>query len=302
MGADLTGSWTVRAATSGAAAGQHLADAGWCGAGAPAGPGARCRVFPASVISPSSSAVSSSRPPVSCPSSGSAWSRMTWASARFSIHHFWSSVASSGWMTGSVSRCQPSRHCAARSVLARSAHAGHIEARVCPHGTSTCSMAPVATSVRRSCTGRCRRRARRPGRGRPRGPAASQSRSARVVFFVLVWVTSHPVQIAVGEGQGVAAQAAFGVHAVQSFEQEQARTAQRARFVGTPGQAWRGAAHCSSWQTPGQSVHSGVSATCGFHAASRSPAGSGGSQGLPRLRAALTESRAVSPWAVAESR
>ena len=48
-------------------------------------------------------------------------------------------------------------------------------------------------------------------------------------------------------------------------------------------------------------VHSGVSATCGFHAASRSPAGSGGSQGLP-ARAALTESRAVSPWAVAESR
>src|SRR5271157_3734489 len=48
-------------------------------------------------------------------------------------------------------------------------------------------------------------------------------------------------------------------------------------------------------------VHSGVSATCRFHAASRSPAGSGGSQGLP-ARAALTESRAVSPWAVAESR
>ncbi len=50
-----------------------------------------------------------------------------------------------------------------------------------------------------------------------------------------------------------------------------------------------------------EGVHSGVSAICGFHAASRSPAGSGGSQGLP-ARAALTESRAVSPWAVAESR
>ena len=59
---------------------------------------------------------------------------MAWASARFSTHHFWSSVAGSGSMTGSVSRCQPSRHCAARSVLARWAQAGQTEARVCPHG------------------------------------------------------------------------------------------------------------------------------------------------------------------------
>ena len=39
----------------------------------------------------------------------------------------------------------------------------------------------------------------------------------------------------------------------------------------------------------------------GFYAASRSLAGSGGSQGLP-ARAVLTASRAVRPWAVAESR
>ena len=74
----------------------------------------------------------------------------------------------------------------------------------------------------------------------------------------------------------------------------------------------RAIAHLKSWRilhtdyrrplrTYVTCVHSGVSATCGFHAASRSPAGSGGSQGLP-ARAALTESRAVSPWAVAESR
>ena len=39
----------------------------------------------------------------------------------------------------------------------------------------------------------------------------------------------------------------------------------------------------------------------GFYAASRSLAGSGGSQGLP-ARAVLTALRAVRPWAVAESR
>jgi DNA polymerase III epsilon subunit-like protein len=50
------------------------------------------------------------------------------------------------------------------------------------------------------------------------------------------------------------------------------------------------------------SVHSGVGCHLRFYAAvSRSPAGSGGSQGWP-ARAPLTASRAVCPWAVAESR
>ena len=86
--------------------------------------------------------------------SASAASRMAWASARFSIHHVCSSVGSSGSMTGSRSRCQPSRHCAARRFLARSAHDGQTDARVCPHGTSTGSVSPVDRSVRRSWTGR----------------------------------------------------------------------------------------------------------------------------------------------------
>jgi len=43
------------------------------------------------------------------------------APRRFSIQNFWSSVAGSDSMSGSSSRCQPSRHCAARRVRARSA-------------------------------------------------------------------------------------------------------------------------------------------------------------------------------------
>ena len=81
-------------------------------------------------------------------------SRPSCASARSVISARWSSVAGSGSMTGSWSRCQPSRHCAARRIRARSAHDGHTEARVCPHGMSTCSTWPVSISVRRSCTGR----------------------------------------------------------------------------------------------------------------------------------------------------
>jgi hypothetical protein len=64
---------------------------------------------PALSISSSSSASSSSQPVVSSPRASPA-SRMAWASARFSIHRFCSSVGSSGSMTGSWSRCQPSRH------------------------------------------------------------------------------------------------------------------------------------------------------------------------------------------------
>ena len=68
--------------------------------------------------------------------------------------HCWSSVAGSGVRSGSSSRCQPSRHCTARRVLARSAQAGQTCARVCPHGTRTCSTSPVSRLVRRSWIGR----------------------------------------------------------------------------------------------------------------------------------------------------
>ena len=59
-----------------------------------------------------------------------------------------------GARSGSSSRCQPSRHCAARSNLARSAQGGQRLARVAPHGTITETVSPVWVSVRRSCTGR----------------------------------------------------------------------------------------------------------------------------------------------------
>ena len=105
------------------------------------------------VISSSSSRMSSSKSSVSWPSS-SAWSRSCWASERSVTHHCWSSVAGSGVKSGSSSRCQPSRHCAARKALARSAQAGQTCARVCPHGTRTCVVSPVSRLVRRSWTGR----------------------------------------------------------------------------------------------------------------------------------------------------
>ena len=116
----------------------RLAVAGWSGAAGCGRAGSTLPRIPAALISWSSSAFSASRSSVSS-LSFSAWSRMAWASARFSTHHFWSSVAGSGSMTGSVSRCQPSRHWAARSVLARWAQAGQTAARVCPQGTSTWS-------------------------------------------------------------------------------------------------------------------------------------------------------------------
>jgi len=43
-----------------------------------------------------------------------------------------SGIAGTG--SGSVSRCQPSRHCSARSDLARSAHGLHTESSVAPQG------------------------------------------------------------------------------------------------------------------------------------------------------------------------
>ena len=108
---------------------------------------------PASVMSWSSSPIRSSSSPVSRPSPARA-SRSACASARSVTVTRWSSVAASGSMTGSWSRCQPSRHCAARRIRARSAHDGQTEARVCPHGMRTCSTWPVSMSVRRSWTGR----------------------------------------------------------------------------------------------------------------------------------------------------
>ena len=102
----------------------------------------------------------------------SAWSRCCCASARRVIHHFCSSVAGSGVMPGSSSRCQPSRHWAARSVLARSAQAGQTGP-----GCGRRARAPGPPARCRGWCGAagwggCRRRARRPGRGRLRGPAA----------------------------------------------------------------------------------------------------------------------------------
>ena len=50
--------------------------------------------------------------------------------------------------------CQPSRHRAARRVLARSAHERQTEASVWPQGTRTCSTWTVCRSVRRRWAGR----------------------------------------------------------------------------------------------------------------------------------------------------
>ena len=149
--------------------------------------------MPALVISSSSSVMSSSKSVVSCPAAAAA-SRCCWASARSTTHHCWSSVAGSGVMSGSSSRCQPSRHCAARSDLARSAQAGQTEARVCPQGTSTVSVSPVSRLVRRSCTGRMHApcsTARSRTTWRASGIAI---RCARVVLPVaaVVSVTGHP--------------------------------------------------------------------------------------------------------------
>ena len=114
-----------------------------------------------------------------------AWSCICWESARWVTQVRCTSSGSSGVITGSVSRCQPSRHCAARRVRARSAQAGQTEARVCPHGMSTCSTWPVCRSVRRSCTGRMQppcSAARSRTTSRASGMA---SRWARVVRWVM---------------------------------------------------------------------------------------------------------------------
>jgi hypothetical protein len=97
----------------------------------------------------------------------------------------------SGVRSGSCSRCQPSRHWAARRVLARSAQDGQTWARVCPHGTRTCSTWPVSRLVRRSWIGRMQA---------PCSTARSLTtcrasgiviRSARVVLVVGVSITAH---------------------------------------------------------------------------------------------------------------
>ncbi len=132
-------------------------------------------------------------------------------------------------MTGSDSRCQPSRHWAARRVLARSAHAGHTTARVCPHGTRICSTAPVPGRCGATAPGGCRRRAQRPGPGRLPGPAASPAVRPGWSCGCRSGSPLTPVQVVVGKWQGVAAYAAFEVHAVQTFEQERTSAAQGGR-------------------------------------------------------------------------
>ena len=63
-------------------------------------------------------------------------------------------VASAGCHSGSVSRCQPSRHCCIRSRRARSAHAGQRCSRVEPHAIGTRRSSPVSMSVTLEITGR----------------------------------------------------------------------------------------------------------------------------------------------------
>ena len=181
----------------------------------------------------SSSPIRSSSSPVPRPSLARA-SRSACASARSVTVARCSWVAGSGSMTGSRSRCQPSRHCAARRIRARSAQDGHTDARVCPHGIRTCSTWPVSISVRRSCTGRrqapcsaarslttCRASGMRHPLG-PRRPPRGHQLTVREVGGV--------------EGPGVAAQAAFGPqHRAAGVDQDQAGAADRAGFVGAPG-------------------------------------------------------------------
>ena len=143
----------------------------WCGRRFPARQGCgvlaawvvRCRRFglagrtlpriPASVISSSSSAVSASRSPVSCPLCSVLVAHRLRLSAFFHppLLVFGRLVRVDDRLGLQVpalaALSSPQR-------LARSAHAGHTVARVCPHGTRTCSTAPVPRSVRRSCTGR----------------------------------------------------------------------------------------------------------------------------------------------------
>ena len=87
----------------------------------------------------SSSPMSSSSSAVSWPVAR-AWSRRTWASARSSSQPSCASSGAGGPGSGSSSRCQPSRHCCARSDRARSAQAGQLSRRGCDrHGIRTWS-------------------------------------------------------------------------------------------------------------------------------------------------------------------
>ena len=182
---------------------------------------------------------------MSCPSLA-AWSRRAWASARVWIHHRWSSVAGSGSVTGSCSRCQPSRHCAARSVRARSAHDGQTDGEGVPARHQHLFYA-------RRCRGwcgaaapaGCRRRARRPGRGRLHGPAAWPAAPPASSWSWLSSVTGHLRRLVAGPGVAVAAQAALGGHGLAVVQDDQAGAADRARLIGPPGRR-RGHAGTSS--------------------------------------------------------
>jgi hypothetical protein len=116
-------------------------------------PGVALPRSPDRASSPSRSPMSSSSLAVSSPA-WAAWSRAAWASARCSIKNLCRSSGGGGSGTGSWSRCQPSRHWVARSVLARSAQGGHKLARVAPQGMRICSSAPVCWSMRRTWIGR----------------------------------------------------------------------------------------------------------------------------------------------------
>ena len=70
------------------------------------------------------------------------------------ISSLWSSLGASRSVTGSASRCQPSRHWAIRSRRAFSAHGLQWSSRVDPQGTGTMSMRPVVVSMRRIASGR----------------------------------------------------------------------------------------------------------------------------------------------------
>ena len=140
-----------------------------------------------------------------------------------------------GSMSGSSSRCQPSRHCAARSVLARSAQDGQTCARVCPHGTSTVSTSPVSRLVRRSWIGRMQApcsTARSLTTSRASGIAI---RCARVVLTVAFghWSPpsgSSPVQVSAQPHRRHSAHSRGGAVVVQ----DQAGGADRARLIGPP--------------------------------------------------------------------
>ncbi len=127
--------------------------------------------MPVLASSSSSSPISASRSAGSSPASA-AWPRRTWARARRPSQNSCSPSGGGLWVSGSPSRCQPSRrcsarrpcalfaqagpsrHCSARRPCARFAQAGQSVSRVAPHGTRTWVTSPVSRLVRRSWTGR----------------------------------------------------------------------------------------------------------------------------------------------------